>query len=151
MMTYLHSILMPYVKKTRTELQLSSTHRALVIFDQFKAQTTGNFRSTLERNNISVVEVPANCIDWLQPLDLSINKPVKDHLKSCFHDWYAAGMRKKTLTGGNNEKVIDLRLSLLKPIGFQWLESACSYIQASDFVQKGFHAAGITEILADIM
>jgi len=58
---------------------------------------------------------------------------------------------RKTLTGDNNKNLINLRLSLLKPIGFQRLESACSYIQTSDFVQKGFHAASITEILADIM
>ena len=113
--------------------------RALVIFDQFKAQTT------------TVVEVPANCTNRLQPLDLRINKPIKDHLKSCFHEWYAAGIRKKTLTGDNDRKVMDLRLSLLKPLGFQWLDSGCTYIQASDFVQRGFHAAGITDVLSDIM
>jgi len=87
----------------RTELQLNSTQRALVIFDQFKAQTTANFLSILARSNISVVEVPANCTDQLQPLGLSINKPVKDHLKSCFHEWYAAGIWKKTLTGDNDK------------------------------------------------
>ena len=150
MMMYLHSILLPYIEKTRAELQLNSNHRTLVIFDQFKAQTTDNFLSTLERNHISVVEVPGNCTDRLQPLDLSINKPVKDHLKSCFHKWYAAGIQKKILTGDDDKRVIDLRLSLLKPLGFKWLESAFSYIQASDFVQKGFHAAGITDIVSDI-
>ena len=85
MIMYLHSILLPYIEKTRAQLQLNCNHRALVIFDQFKAQTTNKFLSTLERNHISVVEVPNNCTDHLQPLDLSINKPVKDHLKSCFH------------------------------------------------------------------
>ena len=54
------------------------------------------------------MEVPGNCTDRLQPLDLSINKPVKDHLKSCFHKWYAAGIRNKILTGDNDKRVIDL-------------------------------------------
>ena len=54
------------------------------------------------------------------------------------------------LTGDDDKQVIDLHLSLLKPLGFKWLESAFSYIQASDFVQKGFHVAGITEFLSGI-
>ena len=42
MMMYLDSILLPYVEKTCAELQLNFNHRALVIFDQFKAETTDN-------------------------------------------------------------------------------------------------------------
>ena len=86
MMTYLQAILILYVEKTWADLNLSKNHRALVIYDQFKAQTTENYLATLEQHHISFVEVPANCTDRLQPLDLSINKPVKDHLKGSFHD-----------------------------------------------------------------
>ena len=151
MMTYLHAILILYVEKTWANLQLSKNHPALVIFDQFKAQTTENFLSALEQHHISFVEVPANCTDRLQPLDLSINKPVKDHLKGSFQDWYAAGVRRKILTGDGDRNVIDLRLSLLKPLGLKWLESACTYIQTTDFVRNGFHAAGITEAISDLV
>ena len=115
MMMYLHTILLPYIEKTCAELQLNCNHRALAIFDQCKAQTTDNVFSTLERNHISAL---GNCTDCLQPLDLSINKPVKDHLKSCFHKWYAAGIQKKVLTGDDDKRVIDLWLSLLKPFRF---------------------------------
>ena len=84
-------------------------------------------------------------------MELSINKTVKDHLISCLHKWYAAGIQKKILTGDDDKWVIDLRLSLLKPPGFQWLDSAFSCIHSSDFVYKGFHVVGITEILSDIL
>ena len=46
MMMYLHYILLTYIEKTLAELQLNINHQALVIFDQFKAQTTDNFLST---------------------------------------------------------------------------------------------------------
>ena len=105
----------------------------------------------MEQHHISFVEVPANCTDRLQPVDLSINKPVKDHLKGSFQDWYAAGVCRKILTGDGNRNVIDLRLSLLKPLGLQWLESACTYIQTTDFVRNGFHAAGVTEAISDVV
>ena len=70
---------------------------------------------------------------------------------SCLHKWYAAGIQKKILTGDDDKRMIDLCLSLLKPPGFQWLDSAFSCIQASDFVHKGFHVVGIPEILSDIL
>jgi len=38
----------------------------------------------LEDNNILVVEVPLNCTDRLQPLDLAVNKPLKDQMKDNF-------------------------------------------------------------------
>jgi len=130
---------------------LGKHHPALVIFDQFKAQTTENFLATLEQHYISFVGVPASCTNRLQPLDLSINKPVKDHLRSSFHDWYAVGLRKKVLTRDDDKKAVDLCLSLLKPLGFQWLENPCAYIQTTDFVKNGFRAAGIAESISDLV
>jgi len=88
MMANLHNILLPYAATTCQDLKLSSTHPCLVIYDQFKAQTTPRFLNALEDNNILVAEVPANCTDHLQPLDLSMNKPVKSHMKHLFQLWY---------------------------------------------------------------
>jgi len=51
---------------------------ALVIFDEFKGQVIDDVYNMLESNNIQVVKVSSNCTDRLQPMDLSINKPVKD-------------------------------------------------------------------------
>ena len=54
---------------------------ALAIFDSFKGQTTPDIISILQSHNIIAVQVPANCNDKLQPLDVSLNKPVKDEMK----------------------------------------------------------------------
>ena len=89
-----------------------------MIFDQFKAQTAQRFLKTLEDNNILVIEVPANCTDHLQPLDLSVNKPTKSHMKCLFQLWYAGEVKKKLK---DNSKVTDLKLSILKPLGLKWL------------------------------
>ena len=32
--------------------------------------------------------VPANCTDRLQPLDVCVKKPLKDHMKQSFVAWY---------------------------------------------------------------
>ena len=50
------------------------------IFDNFKAQCTDKILQLLEDLNIDTVFVPTNCSGELQPLDLSVNKPVKDFL-----------------------------------------------------------------------
>jgi len=71
MMIYLQAILVPYIEKVRAEL---NDRWALVIFESWPG-----LLATLERNSISFWEY---CTDHLQPLDFSVNKPVKDHLKT---------------------------------------------------------------------
>ena len=110
LLVYLQTILLPYIQQKHSELRLVNSHPALVIFDQFKAQTIEVF---LEENFIYFVEVPAHCMDHLQPLDLSINKPLNDHLKKLFQDWYAGEMLKQMKISKENSKPIDLILSFL--------------------------------------
>ena len=129
MMGYLHNILIPYVNSTCDSLKLSKTHPAVVIFDTFKGQTTPSFLDSLEENNILVVEIPPNCTDQLQPLDLAVNKPLKDQMKRQFHHWYADEVQKKIKGSAVSEnKIVDLKLSRLKPLGLKWLVNACSYL-----------------------
>lgn len=119
----------------------------MVIFDTFKGQTTQTFLDTLEENNILVVEIPPNCTDRLQPLDLAVNNPFKDQMKRQFHHWYAEEVQKKIKDSVGDKKIVDLKLSRLKPLGLQWLVNACSYVQRSDFIQNGFSEAGISSAL----
>ena len=58
---------------------------AMVLFNAFKGQTTDSTYHLLEQNNISVVNIPPNCTNKLQPMDLSVNKSLKKFLKK---QWY---------------------------------------------------------------
>ena len=78
MKDYVNKILSPYVKEKRKELKLCVDYPALVLFDNFKAQCTPTLLKILDSNNINVILIPANCTDRLQPLDISVNKAVKD-------------------------------------------------------------------------
>ncbi len=80
MQCYVEKIMLPYVTKTRAALKLEPVHPALVLFDVFKGQCTEKLFKKLEENHISVVLVPPNCTDRLQPLDVSVNKPAKTFL-----------------------------------------------------------------------
>ena len=105
MVAYIYNILLPYVTSTRKKLQLSDTFPALVLFDHFKAQLTERVLDLLDFHNILVIDVPANCTDHLQPLDVSINKSIKHHLKECFQEWYANEGHKQ------QGRLVDMKLS----------------------------------------
>ena len=96
-------------------MKLVENHPALLIFDNFKAQCTKDLLTFLDDNNIHVVLIPAKCTDKLQPLDFSVNKASKDFLRSKFQNWYA-------------QEVVDLRLSVVKPLGARWMISLYDYI-----------------------
>ena len=95
MIRYIKNIIVPFISQKREFLKLEKTHPALAIFDCFKGQTTPGVLALLESHNIISVAVPANCTDKLQPLDVSLNKPVKDEMKRKFQVWYAEEVRKQ--------------------------------------------------------
>ena len=53
MRAYILKIIVPYVVKKREELKLASLHPALVIFDNFSGQCTGDLFQILSDNSIS--------------------------------------------------------------------------------------------------
>ena len=147
MKEYLEQIILPYINKKRKDLKLVENHPALLIFDNFKAQCTKDLLKFLDDNNIHVVLIPANCTDKLQPLDLSVNKASKDFLRSKFQNWYAQEICSQ-LKGEAERKVVDLRLSVVKPLGARWMTSLYDYLKAKpDIVRNGFKEAGIVNCL----
>ena len=68
---------------------------ALAIFDVFRGQTTDAIYELLDENHIFVIKVPANCTNRLQPMDLSVNKSVKDFLLKKFIEWYSTRVMEK--------------------------------------------------------
>jgi len=56
---------------------------------------------------------------------------------------------KKKLQGKSTlAKVIDLKLSILEPLGLKWLEEACHYIGRNNFICNGFAEAEIVNALS---
>ena len=94
MKRYVDKVIVPFLDEKRAALKLDKTHPALAIFDCFRGQTTPESYSLFEKHNIIFVQVPANCTDKLQPLDVSVNKRIKDELKKSFHSWYASEVQK---------------------------------------------------------
>ena len=87
MVQYIKHILLPYLANKRSYLP---DYPTLVIFDNFKAQITEKeMFQLLEDNNVQIAMVPPNCMDHLQPMDVSVNKAVKNFLRQQYQMWYA--------------------------------------------------------------
>ena len=148
MKLYFEKIILPYVNTKREELKLCHDQPALLIFDDFKAQTTSSILKLLDSYNLNVVLLPANCTDRLQPLDLSVNKAAKDFLRSQFQNWYAKELH--SLLQGQAEAIpIDLKLSIVKPLNASWIDSLFKYFKSNpSLVRNGFKEAGIINYLS---
>ena len=143
MKEYIHKIIIPYVDRKRKELKVSTDQPALAIDDVFKGQQTEDITKLLEQNNIYVVSVSANCTDRLQPMDLSINKEAKDFMRNKFREWYAT-QDQDQLQEGEDITPVDLRMSIMKPLGARWLISLFDYLKGQpSIIENGFKAAGM--------
>ena len=101
----------------------------LVIFDRFKAQCTATALGVLEENDILVALVPTNCTDGLQPLDVSVNKSVKEFLCGRFHEWYASEVSKQLQQRSEEVKLVNLHLSRVKPLAATWIIQLMDYLK----------------------
>ena len=133
---YLNKILFPYIARMRAKNQLDVTHPALVIYDTFCGQCTETILGMLEENNVYIVIVPGNCIDHLQPLDLSVNKAAKEFLRKQFTEWYSDQICQQLWKGIKPAKAIDLRLSIVKPLGAQWVICLYDYFNQNLIYQR---------------
>ena len=118
----------------------------MVIYDEFRGQLTDAVHFVLDSNNIYVVKVPLNCTDRLQSMDLSVNRSIKEFLCKKFCIWYAEQVERKL--AGNDTSIVDLKMSIVKPIGASWFKSLHAYLQENQtLADNSFRAAGIFDVL----
>ena len=96
-------------------------------FDVFRSHTVDLDYLLLKEYHSSIVSVPSNYMDRLQPLDISMNKPAKDHLRKKFlTSWYAKER------GKSPDKVsVDMWLTI------SWLTSIYKYFQRKPDIRGG--------------
>ena len=145
---YIRKIIIPFASQRRKDLKLAPAHPAITIFDGFRGQTTDEVISLLRRNKIIPVQLPPNCTDKLQPVDLSINKPMKDHMKRKFQEWYAIEVRQKLKTIPVSQVQVDVSLSVIKNPSANWIISGWQALERRPEVAiNGFRKSGIYDII----
>ena len=104
---HLNVIIVPFLAKQREELTLQPDQKAMLILDIFKGQKTTAVTDVSEEKNHMVVYVPPNMTDYFQPLDLTINGPAKQVLKTKYEEWYAREIEAQ-LNGGIDIYSVDV-------------------------------------------
>ena len=148
MVQYVKEIIIPYVDSQRDLLGADASQAALVIMDNFKGQITCSINSLLDANNIHVCLLSPNTTDLLQPLDIAVNKPVKDFLKRKFEHWYADEVVKQLqgVTDIQSAEIqpINMSFAAIKVLSAKWLVEMSEYLAENpQFIVSGFRRAGI--------
>lgn len=151
MKRYIEKIIVPFIDRKRETLKLEKTQPALAIFDGFRGQTTPDILSLLEKHHIVAVLVPVNCTDKLQPLDVSINKPMKDEMKKRFQSWYAEEVQKQLKEVPVDEVKVELSSAVIKNQCANWIISSWQALQGRpDVAINGFRRAGILDAITAV-
>ena len=121
-----HSLCLKSIQKAHhNHLHSTNSERVTGLYDLAKNmeyppwQCTETILSLLDSNYLRLLIVPAKCTDRLQPLDVSVNKPVKKFLQRKFQQWYSEEVRRQIQS--DKAVKVDLAMSIVKPLGAQWL------------------------------
>lgn len=141
MQQYIEQIIIPFKKQKSPDLNLDKSHKALVLFDFFRGQTTAATEVLLQQNHIVGVQVQPNCTDKLRPIDVSINK---DGMRVRFQAWYASEVQKQLKNVPIDQVKVGNTAAAIKPLGATWIISTWQEIESQpDIVFNGFRGAGI--------
>jgi hypothetical protein len=109
----------------------------LLVYDNFSAHVTPAVLKLCAANNIEVIGLPPHSSNYLQPLDLSCNAPLKRYYEVNLDHWKARQLPGRAVT------VQDLVVILAKPQHRLITASAWDRAFCPDNVMAGFAAAGI--------
>ena len=73
--------------------------RSMLVWDQFRAHLTDEVKRSLKESNIISTVIPGGLTGMLQPLDVSLSRPFKTHMRKQWTLWMADGMAERTAKG----------------------------------------------------
>lgn len=125
MIDYIEKILKPVI----------GSNQALLLLDQFAAHSTTPVQEKYAECNISPVLIPGGFTHCLQPLDVSINKPLKDRFR---HEWatWMSTTKPEYTRGGNRQRptyqnIVDM------------LSRSLAAIDQQSMISRAFQCCGV--------
>ena len=94
--------------------------RSMLVWEMFREHVTDDVKASAKSLKMDLAVIPGGLMSVLQTLDVCINKPFKDRLRSIWSDWMASGAAKLT-KGGNFQKpdiIIILQIYIAHTVKF---------------------------------
>lgn len=148
MLQYVEVIIKPYLQKQR---EVHGDKPAVLIYDAFRAHTMETVQEKLAQLNAKLIMVPKNMTDHLQPLDISVNKPVKGYMKARFNEWYTNEILKLEQAGDNNYEAMGQLLKsgvALRELSAGWITNLYEHFQEPnqrEIIINGFKHCNIVQ------
>ena len=106
-----------------------------LVWDSFKCNISEDIKEHLRKMKITMGVIPGGCTKFLQPFDVSINKPFKSFFREYYNEWYRKGDFEYTKGG------------IIKPpshkLQVKWVVESWKKIE-KDLIVKSFDTCGIT-------
>ena len=131
------NLMLRYVDYLNDIRSKNGTQRDLVmlVYDSFKGHLDESVKRKFHESGIDLAVIPGGLTSICQPLDVSINKPLKDNLRKEWHMWMAGGGAGETTAGNpRHAKLSDV---------CSWVTHSWEYIQ-DEIIIESFKSCGIS-------
>ena len=108
---YLKRVIFPYFARRRKEIGLGQHQKAVLILDTYSSHLTPAFRKLCADSNVLLRYVVPGMTGELQPQDIGINKPFKDHVRDHLTLYFEMDFKNWTDTG---KSVLEYEVQLQK-------------------------------------
>ncbi|KFD59836.1 hypothetical protein M514_27988, partial [Trichuris suis] len=76
-----------------------ANNRSLLVWDSFRSHVTQRIKSYINECKIETAVIPGGLTSILQPLNVCVNKPFKDHMRKEWMEWMSNGQKTYTPRG----------------------------------------------------
>src|SRR2546429_7798213 len=111
---------------------------AMLVYDLFRGHLEDSIKKRFRESDVYLAVIPGGLTSKCQPLDVSINKPFKDHLRKEWHSWMAGGGAGETVSG-------NLRRASLSDVCL-WVKRSWEAI-STDIIIESFKTCNISNDL----
>ena len=98
-------------KKRSALIPISDSQIELIVLDSYAVHTCDEVRDALRVRNAGLVVVPPGRKGLCQPLDVSVNRSFKAHMRKLYEEWLAQSNFTYTRAGNVRHKCHDIIVS----------------------------------------
>ena len=130
-------IMLDWLKKVYFAQPVPFKARRILIVDLFAVHKKKSIQDFVRERNVKYVVIPGGLTHLLQPLDVSLNKPIKDRMRIMFEEWF-----NKTMSDSKGVTKSGVIRAPTKDDLRSWLEIALQLLDRSAII-KSFKVCGI--------